>query len=136
MQRNAMESMPQNLKTLKTFTIPLRSYNIMGLDKIRSFLNSDVYSNVKANNKPFNLKDIDELIHHIFTTGKKVIFTMGKGGVGKTTIAAAIALGLAEKGVKVHLTSTDPANHLKYVFNKADNITLSKIEARIIEISK
>jgi len=40
---------------------------------------------------------------------------MGKGGVGKTTIAAAIALALSEKGKKVHLTTTDPADHLKYI---------------------
>jgi arsenite/tail-anchored protein-transporting ATPase len=42
----------------------------------------------------------------------KVIFTMGKGGVGKTTIASAIAVGLVEKGHRVHLTTTDPAAHL------------------------
>jgi arsenite-transporting ATPase len=55
---------------------------------------------------------------------------MGKGGVGKTTIAATIALALAKKGVKVHLTSTDPADHLKYVFDEAENITLSKIDEK------
>lgn len=55
---------------------------------------------------------------------------MGKGGVGKTTIAAAIALGLAEKGVKVHLATTDPAAHLKYVINETDNITMSHIDEK------
>jgi len=55
---------------------------------------------------------------------------MGKGGVGKTTIAATIALALAKKGVKVHLTSTDPADHLKYVIEGAENITLSKIDEK------
>lgn len=55
---------------------------------------------------------------------------MGKGGVGKTTIAATIALGLAQKGARVHLTSTDPADHLRYVIEGAGNITLSKIDAQ------
>lgn len=55
---------------------------------------------------------------------------MGKGGVGKTTIAATIAVALARKGVKVHLTSTDPANHLKYVVEDTENIKLSKIDEK------
>jgi arsenite-transporting ATPase len=53
---------------------------------------------------------------------------MGKGGVGKTTIAASMAYYLARDGAKVHLTSTDPANHLEYVISNTPNITLSKID--------
>lgn len=60
--------------------------------------------------------------------GRKVIFTMGKGGVGKITVAAAIALGLTQKGKKVHLTTTDPAAHLKFVLEQADNLTMSHID--------
>ena len=55
---------------------------------------------------------------------------MGKGGVGKTTIAAAIALGLSRKGLKVHLTTTDPAAHLKFVLDEYDNITMSRIDEK------
>ena len=55
---------------------------------------------------------------------------MGKGGVGKTTIAAAIAIGLAAKGVKVHLTTTDPADHLKFVVEAGHGIRLSKIDEK------
>ncbi|WP_246240319.1 ArsA-related P-loop ATPase [Anaerocolumna sedimenticola] len=55
---------------------------------------------------------------------------MGKGGVGKTTIAASIALGLAKRGKKVHLTTTDPAAHLKFVINESAGITMSHIDEK------
>jgi len=129
-QQNAMENIPQGLKKFKTYTLPLRSYNILGLDRIRAFFNNDDYEIVYADGKSLGLKQIDVLIDDIYTAGKKVIFTMGKGGVGKTTIAATIALALAKKGVKVHLTSTDPADHLKYVIEDTENITLSKIDEK------
>ena len=127
-QQNAMRNMPQGLRKFQTFTIPLRSYNILGLNNIRTFFTSDDYEKAAASIKPVVSKQLDALIDDIYTTGKKVVFTMGKGGVGKTTIAATIALALAKKGIKVHLTSTDPANHLKYVIQSAENITLSKID--------
>lgn len=42
---------------------------------------------------------------------RTILFT-GKGGVGKTTVAAALAVALAERGFPVHLTTTDPAAHV------------------------
>jgi len=129
-QQNAMNNIPLNLGKLKIFTIPLRSYNILGLDNIRNFLVSDNYQKINDQAKLQDLKQLNVLIDDIYTTGKKVIFTMGKGGVGKTTVAATIALALAKKGVKVHLTSTDPANHINHVFKGAKNITLSKIDEK------
>jgi arsenite-transporting ATPase len=53
---------------------------------------------------------------------------MGKGGVGKTTVAAAVALGLAKRGKKVHLTTTDPAAHLKFVLNEESGVSMSHID--------
>lgn len=129
-QQKAMNNIPQNLSKLKIFTIPLRSYNILGLDNIRNFLVSDNYQKTNNQVKSHDLKQLNVLIENIYTTGKKVIFTMGKGGVGKTTVAATIALALAKKGVKVRLTSTDPANHIDHVFKGAKNITLSKIDEK------
>lgn len=129
-QQKAIENMPDGLKELKTFTIPLRSYNILGLDHIRAFFTSDDYTRVNSYSKSLDLKTLDVLIDDIYTKDKKVIFTMGKGGVGKTTVAASIALALAKKGVKVHLTSTDPAAHLNYLIKSAENITLSKIDEK------
>jgi arsenite-transporting ATPase len=79
---------------------------------------------IKAHTIP-GLKDVIEDLHN---SNKKVIFAMGKGGVGKTTIAAAIALGLSDKGKKVHLTTTDPAAHLKYVIAETEGISMSHID--------
>lgn len=129
-QQNAMDNMPQGLKKFRTFTIPLRSYNILGLDNIRAFFSSDNYTSTSMGDKSFDLKQLNVLIEDIYKTGKKVVFTMGKGGVGKTIIAATIAMALAKKGIKVHLTSTDPADHLKYAIGEFDNITLSKIDEK------
>jgi arsenite-activated ATPase (arsA) len=129
-QRAAMENMPFDLKKITTFFLPLRSYNILGLDNIRAFFQQDVYKKADMRIKPEEYMSIHSLIEDLYKTKKNVIFTMGKGGVGKTTIAGVIALALAEKGVKVHLTSTDPADHLRYVMQKTKNITLSHIDEK------
>jgi arsenite-transporting ATPase len=129
-QQHALKNLPPGLRGFKAYTIPLRSYNILGLDKIRAFLNSDAYLSADAKNKLTDLKPINALVEDIYAAGKKVIFTMGKGGVGKTSVAATIAVALSKKGVKVHLTSTDPADHLSYVFSGAENISVSHIDEK------
>lgn len=129
-QQKSISDMPESLKNIKTFQIPLRAYNIMGLDNLRRFFTTDnaVFSNEIL--KPDRLPKLKEVIDDLYQSGKKVIFTMGKGGVGKTTIAAAIALGLVQKGARVHLTTTDPAEHLKYVIGENQGMTLSHIDEK------
>ena len=129
-QQKALKNMPQYLKGLETFEIPLRAYNITGLENVRAFLNK---GNIKCCKEKLNVNKIPKLkdvIDDLYKSNKKVIFTMGKGGVGKTTIAAAIALELAKRGKKVHLTTTDPAAHLKFVLDESYGITLSYIDEK------
>ncbi|OSA90297.1 UNVERIFIED_ORG: arsenical pump-driving ATPase [Clostridium botulinum] len=129
-QQNSLKDIPEGLKNIKTFEIPLRPYNITGLENVRSLL-KDNYTVV--DNEILNITEIPKLnsiIEDLYKNDKKVIFTMGKGGVGKTTIAAAIALGLSKKGKKVHLTTTDPAGHLKFVLDESYGISLSNIDEK------
>jgi arsenite-transporting ATPase len=122
--------MPEHLRNLETFKIPLRPYNVTGLENLRAFLKE---VNIKYSDEKLNVEKIQKLkdvVEDLYNSGKKVIFAMGKGGVGKTTIAATIALGLSKKGKKIHLTTTDPAAHLKFVLDESYGITLSSIDEK------
>lgn len=129
-QQTALEHMPSELKTISAYHVPLRAYNITGLDNVRALLKEErcVVRNDKLNFD--NIAKLSDIVTYLDSSDKKVIFTMGKGGVGKTTVAAAIALGLSKKGKKVHLTTTDPAAHLKYVIDETSGITMSHIDER------
>ena len=131
-QAIALAEMPQILQNLVRCQIPLRAYNIMGLKNIRAFLNDNNIEICNDKLQSNNILGLKAVIDDIYNSNKKVVFTMGKGGVGKTTIAAAIAIGLAEKGVNVHLTTTDPAHHLKNVITEQSNITMSYINEQAV----
>lgn len=127
-QQQALATMPPDLVSLTTYHIPLRAYNITGIDNVRAFLTQDHATLRDEVIQSQSIPKLSDVIEDLYRSNKKVIFTMGKGGVGKTTMAAAIALGLAAKGQKVHLTTTDPAAHLQFVISKSTNITTSRID--------
>ena len=133
-QQKALQSMPAELSGYPLYHVPLRSYNLSSIVNIRRMLYSDSLSS-EVNYKPAaSPKGVDEMVDDLYTSGKRVIFTMGKGGVGKTTLATEIALKLTKLGAKVHLTTTDPANHLNYELAVKAGITVSRIdEAEVLE---
>jgi arsenite-transporting ATPase len=129
-QQKALSNMPPKFKDIEPFEIPLRPYNITGLENVRAFLKKDYIKISEESLNAVAMPKLKDVIEDLYNSSKKVIFTMGKGGVGKTTIAASIALGLAKKGKKVHLTTTDPAAHLKFVLDESYGISLSNIDEK------
>lgn len=127
-QQATLASIPSELQELTMYMVPLRAYNVTGLANVRALLNEDHIAVVNENLNTNKLFDLDDVVNNLETNGKRVIFTMGKGGVGKTTIAASIALKLAARGQKVHLATTDPAAHLNFVLDENQNITMSHID--------
>ncbi|MFO1528756.1 MAG: ArsA-related P-loop ATPase [Kiritimatiellia bacterium] len=106
------------LSSLPVFAVPLRASNVLGLARLRDLLQDDAGAapapaTTEAPALPKSLLPLGEWIDRLPRPARGVILTMGKGGVGKTTVAAAIATALARRGVPVHLTTTDPAAHIR-----------------------
>ncbi len=127
-QKDAVKNIPNSLKTLDIYTLPLRAYNVAGVENIRRLFTEDDVIEADKVQELSELPGLEQLVEDMFASNKKVIFTMGKGGVGKTTIAAAIALGLSKMGKKVYLTTTDPAGHLSAATMGGENIIVSNID--------
>ncbi|SMC45053.1 arsenical pump-driving ATPase [Sporomusa malonica] len=134
-QQQALQEMPDYLHNITAYYIPLRAYNVYGVKNIRRMLTDNSLDEKEHAAKINEVHTLGALIEDVYTTHKKVIFTMGKGGVGKSTLAAAIAVGLVEKGVKVHLTTTDPAHHLKFMLSNSENLKVSHID-EALELEK
>lgn len=130
LQQDALNDMPENLKSLPTVEIPLRPYNLANIENISLLLSEEQPEILNELIENHEYPRLQRIIDDLFDTNKRVIFTMGKGGVGKTTIAASIARALVEKGKKVHLTTTDPAAHLEHIIDEIDNLEISHIDEK------
>lgn len=114
-EQQALAQMPQGIKGLAQDHIPLLATNLVGLDSLRQLLQSEgraaqfstAHSTVKQAQP-----ELSSLVDELAADGHGLIMLMGKGGVGKTTLAAAVAVELASRGLPVHLTTSDPAAHL------------------------
>ena len=139
-QRDALKQIPESLKETITYSLPYVSYSLTGVENLRNLFKPFEISNIEVDteNHPVNLPGLKAVIEDFSNSGTKLIFTMGKGGVGKTTIASVLAVGLVEKGHRVHLTTTDPAAHLDYQFHRDhlnQNLTISSINPKV-EVEK
>jgi arsenite-transporting ATPase len=118
-QTKALADMPPALSALPRDEVPLKSFDMVGLEALRGLLSeSTTIPAVDPADETFatpELPRLSTLIDEIAASGKGLVMVMGKGGVGKTTVAAVVAVGLAARGHSVHLTTTDPAAHLSFV---------------------
>jgi arsenite/tail-anchored protein-transporting ATPase len=131
-QRNEIKQMPNALKQVVTYSLPFVSYSLTGVKNLRYLFKQYTLpaTQSEVEGKTISLPGLNKVIDDFSNNNARVIFTMGKGGVGKTTMASAIAIGLVEKGHKVHLTTTDPAAHLEFAFQNSemnDQLTISRI---------
>jgi arsenite-transporting ATPase len=134
--RQALDDMPSALRRLPQDRVPLRAFDTVGLRALRALLpHGDAPPGLPETDPvPANdpLPGLAELADELAAAGHGLILVMGKGGVGKTTIAAALAIGLVQRGKTVHLSTTDPAAHLAGTLNgDLPGLKVSRIDPKV-----
>ncbi|WP_100373613.1 arsenical pump-driving ATPase [Bacillus sp. FJAT-45037] len=132
-QEQALKEMPTDLQATTTFELPYVPYQLTGIESLRTlFSQSTGITESEDELSTLGMDSLSTLVEQLSQKERGVVLTMGKGGVGKTTVAAAVAVGLADKGHRVKLTTTDPAAHLSSLFTNEQNqlITVSRIDPK------
>ena len=136
--QQALDAMPPSLRALPQDCVPLRAFDTVGLPALRALLPHDGGAagpvtppapvEIAAD---VPLRGLDALADELAAAGHGLIMVMGKGGVGKTTIAAALAVGLVKRGHGVHLSTTDPAAHVASTLGATmDGLRVDRIDPR------
>lgn len=133
-EQTAIENIPAQLKQLPTDSLPLKPFNLVGITALSQLFDNSPTPQSKTVPVKASVPDIPslaQLLTELESQQHGLIMLMGKGGVGKTTLAAAIAVDLAQKGLAVHLSTSDPAAHLSNTLDKKlPNLTVSRIDPR------
>ncbi|MFZ1829229.1 MAG: arsenical pump-driving ATPase [Candidatus Competibacteraceae bacterium] len=137
-EQAALAAIPAALQNLPTDSIALRPFNLVGIDALRGLLSDEQIAApclIAGEDGPtalVPLPSLTDLIDELAVDQQGLILLMGKGGVGKTTLAAALAVALAGRGHPVHLTTSDPAAHLAETLDGALNrLTVSRIDPEV-----
>lgn len=129
----ALAAMPAVLRALPSDQVPLRPFDTVGLPALRALLRPDLAGPApaltEAGQGEATWHPLADLVDDLAAPGRGLIMVMGKGGVGKTTIAAALAVALVQRGHTVHLSTTDPAAHLASTLDgQLDGLRVDRID--------
>lgn len=130
-EQAALAALPAALQSLPADYVALKPVNLVGLPALRTMF-GDGATAAEQPAAPQPLPDapgLAALVDEMARDKHGLIMVMGKGGVGKTTLAAAIAVELARRNFPVHLTTSDPAAHLADTLSGTlDKLTVSRID--------
>ncbi|HCT2507341.1 TPA: arsenical pump-driving ATPase [Aeromonas dhakensis] len=133
-EQQALADMPQGIKGLARDLVPLLATNLVGISSLRQLLQPQALGELaSAASSPLQgtQPELVTLVDELAADGHGLIMLMGKGGVGKTTLAAAVAVELASRGLPVHLTTSDPAAHLgETLAGSLPHLEVSRIDPR------
>ncbi|WP_448071146.1 arsenical pump-driving ATPase [Georgenia yuyongxinii] len=139
-EQAVLRDLPPALRALPTDVLELKGENMVGLDALGSLFEPGQVGTtglapalpVTMSEVPEGIDSLDALVDQLAAQDHGLVMLMGKGGVGKTTVAAAIAVALAERGLSVHLTTTDPAAHLtETLAGSVENLDVSRIDPEV-----
>jgi arsenite-transporting ATPase len=128
---DALAAKQDFLKRLSVVEVPLRAHNLVGLAALRQLIGGGEVERIESGASDGDwppLESLSALVDDLVRAGRGVIMTMGKGGVGKTTVAAGIATELVRRGLPVHLSTTDPAAHVAAAAGEAVGLQVSRID--------
>jgi arsenite-transporting ATPase len=131
-EQAALAALPEGLRALPLNQVPLKPFNLVGMAALRQLLDAaPVAPGVGGGEDAPVLQapSLSRLVDAIAQDGHGLVMVMGKGGVGKTTLAAAVAVALAHRGHAVHLTTSDPAAHLMETLDGTlEHLSVSRID--------